>query len=141
MSRDKAIGGGLLALSVVVIIAYLWLVFFPPLTGADIFVLKLTGAVAVIVVFAIIGWIGYTLATTPPPKPIEEIEKELEEALEKVEKEVKEEKQQKGKRAEKLTAQLFTLIFFVFTCLRRAPLPSLNRINTFLNFQIKHENP
>ncbi|MHC1628040.1 MAG: transcriptional regulator [Candidatus Nezhaarchaeales archaeon] len=87
MSRDKAIGGGLLALSVVVIIVYIWLVFFPPLAGADIFLLKLTGAVAVVVVFAIIGWIGYTLATTPPPKPIEEIEKELEEELKKIEKE------------------------------------------------------
>ncbi|RLF22537.1 MAG: transcriptional regulator, partial [Thermoprotei archaeon] len=81
MSKDKAIGGALLAVSAVVIVVYLWLVFFPPIVGADIFVLKLTGAVAVVAVFAIIGWIGYTLATTPPPKPIEEIEKELEEEL------------------------------------------------------------
>ncbi|RLF06154.1 MAG: transcriptional regulator, partial [Thermoprotei archaeon] len=85
MSKDKAIGGGLLALSIIVIIVYLWLVFFPPMLGLDIFILKLTGAVAVIVVFAIVGWIGYTLATTPPPKPIEEIEKELEEELKKAE--------------------------------------------------------
>jgi predicted DNA-binding transcriptional regulator len=91
MNRDKVIGGGLLALSIVVIAVYLWLVFFPPpniLVGMDrldIFMLKLTGAVAVVAVFAIVGWIGYTLATTPPPKPIEEIEKEIEAELKKLE--------------------------------------------------------
>jgi predicted DNA-binding transcriptional regulator len=85
MNRDKVIGGGLLALSIVVIVVYLWLVFLPPLEYVDIFVLKLTGAVAVVAVFAIVGWIGYTLATTPPPKPIEEIEKEIETELKKFE--------------------------------------------------------
>jgi predicted DNA-binding transcriptional regulator len=90
MNRDKVIGGGLLALSIVVIAVYLWLLFFPPLEYVDIFILKLTGAIAVVAVFAIVGWIGYTLATTPPPKPIEEIEKEIEAELKKVE-EAKEE--------------------------------------------------
>jgi predicted DNA-binding transcriptional regulator len=91
MNRDKVIGGGLLALSIVVIAVYLWLVFFPPrnilvgLDTLDIFVLKLTGAIAVVAVFAIVGWIGYTLATTPPPKPIKEIEKEIEAELKKLE--------------------------------------------------------
>lgn len=85
MTRDKVVGGGLLVLSILVIIVYLWLVFFPPFSGVDLFVLKLTGAIAIIVVFAIVGWIGYTLATTPPPKPIEEIEKEMEEELKKLE--------------------------------------------------------
>ncbi len=85
MNRDKVIGGGLLALSLAVIVVYLWLVFLPPLEHVDIFVLKLTGAVAVVALFAIVGWIGYTLATTPPPKPIEEIEKEIEAELKKLE--------------------------------------------------------
>lgn len=89
MSRDQAIGGVLLILSVIVIIAYIWLIFFPPLPGIDTIILKLTGAVAVTAVFAILGWIGYTLATTPPPKPIEEIEKEIEEELKKIEGETK----------------------------------------------------
>ena len=85
MNRDQILGSALLVASAIIIIAYIWLVFFPPLAGADIFLLKLTGSVAVIGVFAIFGWIGYTLATTPPPKPIEEIEKEIEEEMKKIE--------------------------------------------------------
>lgn len=84
MSRDQAIGLILLGVSAIIIIAYLWLVFFPPIHGVDILMLKLTGAIAVAGIFAILGWIGYTLATTPPPKPIEEIEKEIEQELEKI---------------------------------------------------------
>ncbi|MEM4521495.1 MAG: transcriptional regulator [Candidatus Bathyarchaeia archaeon] len=84
MSRDQAIGLLLLGVSVIIIIAYIWLVFFPPMHGVDIFILKLTGSIAIAGVFAILGWIGYTLATTPPPKPIEEIEKEIEQELEKI---------------------------------------------------------
>ena len=84
MSRDKAIGTTLALVSAAIIIAYAILVFNPPnwhIMGmkVDLFLLKLTGFVAVAGVFGILGWIGYTLATTPPPKPIEEIEKELEE--------------------------------------------------------------
>ncbi len=85
MNKDRVVGGGLMLASAVVIAVYLWLVFFPPLDGVDIFVLKLTGAVAVAGVFGILGWIGYTLATTPPPKPIEEIEKEIERELKSLE--------------------------------------------------------
>lgn len=73
------IGAAILAASIAVIAIYLWLIFFPPLAGADILLLKITGSVAVAGVFGILAWIGYTLATTPPPKPIEEIEKEIEE--------------------------------------------------------------
>jgi predicted DNA-binding transcriptional regulator len=85
MNKDQFIGAALMMASLVVIIAYVWLVFFPPLTGADIFMLKLTGTVAVAGVFGILAWIGYTLATTPPPKPIEEIEKEIEKELKEIE--------------------------------------------------------
>ncbi len=95
MNRDQVIGAGLTLVSIVVIIVYGILLFKPPswtIMGmtADIFMLKLTGFVAVLGVFGILGWIGYTLATTPPPKPIEEIEKELEEELKKLEQELKE---------------------------------------------------
>jgi predicted DNA-binding transcriptional regulator len=85
LHKDQFIGAALLTASLIVVIAYVWLVFFPPLTGADIFMLKLTGTVAVAGVFGILSWIGYTLATTPPPKPIEEIEKEIEKELKEVE--------------------------------------------------------
>jgi predicted DNA-binding transcriptional regulator len=74
MHKDQLIGVALLLVSVIVIIAYAWLVFFPPLAGVDLLVLKLTGTVAIVAVFAILAWIGYTLATTPPPKPIEGLE-------------------------------------------------------------------
>ena len=96
MHRDQAIGVTLLIASVIVIIAYIWLVFFPPIAGADILLLKLTGTVAVAGVFAILAWIGYTLATTPPPKPIEEIEKEIEEELKKAEAEATSQQEQGG---------------------------------------------
>lgn len=92
MHKDQVIGAALLIVSVIVIVAYIWLIFFPPLAGVDLILLKLTGAVAVAGVFAIIGWVGYTLATTPPPKPIEEIEKEIEGEFKKAEAQGQEQK-------------------------------------------------
>ncbi len=89
MVNDRVVGGGLVAVSVIVIIVYNALLFLPMFKGIDILLLKLTAAVAVTAAFALLGWIGYTLATTPPPKPIEEIEKELEEELKKLEAEIK----------------------------------------------------
>ncbi len=91
MNRDNVIGAGILVVSIAVIAIYIWLIFFPPLMGLDIFILKLTGSVAVAGIFGILAWIGYTLATTPPPKPIEEIEKEIE-------KEIGEEKPTEGQQ-------------------------------------------
>ncbi|MGC8974406.1 MAG: transcriptional regulator [Thermoproteus sp.] len=91
MHRDKAVGIGLLVLSVLVIVVYAWLVF---LTKYDIVVLKATAFLAVAAVFGILGWVGYALATTPPPKPIEEIEREVEQALKEIEKQMQE--QDKG---------------------------------------------
>lgn len=88
MSKDQVVGAGLIAVSIAVIVVYVWLMFFPPWAGVDLIVLKLTGAIAVAGVFGILAWIGYTLATTPPPKPIEEIEKELEDELKRLEKEL-----------------------------------------------------
>ncbi len=84
MSRDQVIGGALLVVSILVILVYGYLVFF---SNWSLFVLQLTGFIAVAGVFAILAWIGYTLATTPPPKPIEEIEKEIQEEMQKIEKE------------------------------------------------------
>ncbi|MEM3123960.1 MAG: transcriptional regulator [Nitrososphaerota archaeon] len=86
MSRDRQLGGLILAGSIVGIVAYGWLVFLPPLAGLDLIVLKLTGFIAVAGILGILSWIGYTLATTPPPKSVEEIEKELNEELKKSEK-------------------------------------------------------
>jgi len=43
----------------------------------QLFVLELTGFIAVGGILAIGAWIGWTMATTPPPKPIEELEEEI----------------------------------------------------------------
>ncbi len=102
MVSDKAIGTGLFTVSIIVILIYIWLVFFPPISGLDYLVIKITAVVAIAVVFGILAWIGYTLATTPPPKPIEEIEKEIEEELKKYEEEKKtEEAKETSKAGEK----------------------------------------
>ena len=85
VAKDKAIGGLLLIISIIVIVIYGYILFF---TKYDILLLKITGLIAVIVVFGVLAWIGYTLATTPPPKPLEELEKELEEELKKIKKEL-----------------------------------------------------
>lgn len=97
MVSDRAIGIGLMVVSVVVILVYFWLLFIPPdlivpLLNVSIteFLIRLTVMVGVLGVFGILAWIGYTLATTPPPKPIEEIEREIEEELKKLEKEMAE---------------------------------------------------
>jgi predicted DNA-binding transcriptional regulator len=72
-----------MAVGVVGILLYGWLVFFSPW---QVFILQLTAFVAVAAVLGILAWVGYALATTPPPKPIEEIEKEVQKALEEIEK-------------------------------------------------------
>ncbi len=94
VSKDQVIGAILMVVSVVVIVAYIWLTFLPPWPNIDIVMLKLTGTVAIGGVFGVLAWIGYTLATTPPPKPIEEIEKEIEKELKEVEEKPTEEKKE-----------------------------------------------
>ncbi len=78
MHRDKATGLALMAVGIVGILVYGWLIFFSPWTT---FILQLTAFVAVGAVLAILAWVGYALATTPPPKPIEEIEREIQKSL------------------------------------------------------------
>lgn len=80
-----------MAVGVVGILLYGWLVFFSPWSAL---VVQLTAFVAVAAVLGILAWVGYALATTPPPKPIEEIEKEVQKALEEIEKQMKEEASQ-----------------------------------------------
>jgi predicted DNA-binding transcriptional regulator len=80
---NRAIGVGLMAVGVIGILLYGWLVFFSPW---QVLILQLTAFVAVAAVLGILAWVGYALATTPPPKPIEEIEKEVQKALEEIEK-------------------------------------------------------
>jgi len=74
-SKDQTIGAVILIVCVLGIIIYGWLVF---LTEWSLFVLQLTGFIAILAILGIGAWIGWTMATTPPPKPIEELEAEIE---------------------------------------------------------------
>ncbi len=87
MSKDQAIGGAILAVCIIVAVAYAIIVVFPTpvanLLGMKIdadtgttlrlYAVLIPVFVAFSAILAIGAWIGYTMATTPPPKPIEEI--------------------------------------------------------------------
>jgi len=78
-SKDQTMGAGILVVSIVIIILYLYWLFFTPYAWWAIVVPML---IIVLAVLGIAAWIGYTMATTPPPKPLEEIP-ELKETEEK----------------------------------------------------------
>ena len=82
MGKDQAVGALILAVSLLGIILYGWLVFF---TNFAFLALQLTGFVAVAGILSIIAWIGYTMATTPSPRVMENIEGDLTESSEKKE--------------------------------------------------------
>ena len=79
---DKTLGSLLFLLSLILGVAYVYWLFFPPLTGLDwlfyvsgentrwAVVLPVLLGVALIAFIAM--WIGWTMATTPPPTIIEE---------------------------------------------------------------------
>jgi predicted DNA-binding transcriptional regulator len=67
MANDRAMGGGILAGSIVGIIVYGVLLYIRTLL-----VLEVTAFLAVVVLLGILAWIGWTMATTPPPEPITE---------------------------------------------------------------------
>lgn len=87
ISRDQALGGAILVLSVIVALGYLVLVAIPSYLGMSITANRLDAvlvlvSIAFIAILAIGGWIGYTMATTPPPKPIREITAETQNTTE-----------------------------------------------------------
>jgi len=67
MANDRALGGAILAGSILGIIVYgLLLYFYSRIT------LEVTAFLAVVILLGILAWIGWTMATTPPPEPIAE---------------------------------------------------------------------
>ncbi len=88
VSKDQGIGGAILAVCVIVAVAFLVLVIDPGLitshSGNDVrlYAVVVLVTIAFIAILAIGAWIGWTMATTPPPKPIEEITTEIEEKKE-----------------------------------------------------------
>lgn len=67
MANDRALGGSLLAGSIVGIIVYGLLLYWRPLI-----VLEITAFIGIVALLGILAWIGWTMATTPPPEPIGE---------------------------------------------------------------------
>jgi len=67
LPSDKVTGTGLLAIGIIGIIIYFYLLVFID----AILILQITALVGVGAIFAIIAWIGYTMATTPPPEPLD----------------------------------------------------------------------
>jgi amino acid transporter len=88
VSKDQGIGGAILAVCVIVAVAYLVLIGAPSVLGLHdgdkvrLYAVTVLVSVAFIAILAIGAWIGWTMATTPPPKPIEEITTEIEEKKE-----------------------------------------------------------
>lgn len=78
-SKDQMIGAGILGVSIIIIILYLYLVIIPDYRE---WAITIPVVIAVLAVLGIAAWIGYTMATTPPPKPLEDIP-ELKETEEK----------------------------------------------------------
>ena len=83
MSKDQAIGAVIVAVCVIVALAYVSLLFFydPYISNiinlgsaanVHFWLIATPVAIAFIAILAIGAWIGYTMATTPAPKPIEE---------------------------------------------------------------------
>jgi hypothetical protein len=83
-SKDQTIGALILVACVLIVIAFVGLLFlYDPYITSYInigaasevcyWLIATPVALAFIAVMAIGAWIGYTMATTPPPKPIEEI--------------------------------------------------------------------
>jgi hypothetical protein len=93
LSKDQLIGAGILAVCVILAVAFVVLQVFPvPVanllgmtvdsnTGINIRLnsVLILVSIAFVAVLAIGSWIGFTMATTPPPKPIEEITSDISE--------------------------------------------------------------
>jgi len=70
LASDKAIGGGIFGGSVIGIIVYALLLFYPQTWELT---LRVTAFLGVGLLLGILAWIGWTMATTPPPEPITDI--------------------------------------------------------------------
>ena len=79
MNRDKLYGGGIVLISVLILIGFLIAFFSPYLApllniSAELrwWAIAIPIFLLVILALGISMWIGWTMLTTPPPLPIEE---------------------------------------------------------------------
>ena len=88
MSKDQALGAAIVAVCIILALAFIGLLFlYDPYiaswlnvgAAADVrfWLIAVPVAIAFVAILAIGAWIGYTMATTPAPKPIEEITAEM----------------------------------------------------------------
>jgi len=89
MSKDQALGAMILAVCVIIALAFVGLLFlYDPYVASWLnlgaaanvrfWLIATPVAIAFVAILSIGAWIGYTMATTPAPKPIEEITTENE---------------------------------------------------------------
>jgi protein-S-isoprenylcysteine O-methyltransferase Ste14 len=75
LSRDQLYGGGIFAVSLVIIVAYV-IAFFAPQLSLPMWwhewAVGLPVLLFVLAVLVIAMWIGWTMMTTPPPLPLEQ---------------------------------------------------------------------
>jgi predicted DNA-binding transcriptional regulator len=70
LANDRAIGSAILIGSILGIVVYGLLLYFP---WSWRWTLRITAFLGVALLLGILAWIGYTMATTPPPEPITDI--------------------------------------------------------------------
>jgi len=75
LSRDQLYGGGIFAISLIIVVGYL-VAFFAPTLSLPAWwhewAVGLTVLLFVLAVLVISMWIGWTMMTTPPPLPLEQ---------------------------------------------------------------------
>ena len=90
VSKDRAIGGTIFIVCVMIGILYVVTLFYPQwlllfgigkteltwIGEAQFWIIAVPVFIVFIAVMGIGAWIGWTMATTPPPKPIQDVEQE-----------------------------------------------------------------
>jgi len=75
LSRDQLYGGGIFAISLIIVVGYL-IAFFAPTLSLPVWwhewAVGLPVLLFVLAVLVISMWIGWTMMTTPPPLPLEQ---------------------------------------------------------------------
>lgn len=84
MRKDQILGLLTFGISIILMIAYGWLIFA---TEYALVVMKLTCFLMISSVLSILAWIGFKLSKTPHSRPVEDIEMEIERELKKLDEE------------------------------------------------------
>lgn len=83
MNKDQGIGATIFITCLIVAIAYVAALLWPPFEVIRLWLIAIPVTIAFVGILAIGAWIGWTMASTPPPKPIEDTEIEASSVTEK----------------------------------------------------------